>query len=230
MDYIFHQLFEKESSTFTYLIGDPETKEAIIIDPVLETFERDHKLIEELGLKLKYILETHVHADHITGSGQLRKKTGAQIAISESYPTSCPDIRLKDGEELKFGNKSVIVMTTPGHTNGCLTYKIGSMLFTGDVLLIRGCGRTDFQDGSPEKLFFSVREKIFKLDDKTIVYPAHDYNGFSHSSVGLEKKFNPRLNLSMTKDQFIQIMSELKLDNPKKMQIAVPANLQCGLI
>jgi sulfur dioxygenase len=229
-DLIFHQLFEKESSTYTYLIGDPKTGEAIIIDPVLEMVERDYKLIEELDLKLKYILETHVHADHITGSGELRKKTGAKIAINESYQLSCPDIGLVDGQELKFGNINITAFSTPGHTNGCMTYKIDEMIFTGDVLLIRGCGRTDFQDGSSENLFASVREKLFNLSDNVLVYPAHDYNGLTHSSIGMEKKFNPRLNLSVNKAEFQKIMSELKLANPQKIEIAVPANLQCGLV
>ena len=227
---IFYQLFEKESSTYTYLIGDPLTKDAIIIDPVLEMVDRDLKLIEELGLKLKFILETHVHADHITGSGQIRKKTGAQVALSALYPTICPDIGLVDGQELRFGNKTVTVISTPGHTNGCLSYKIDNLIFTGDVLLIRGCGRTDFQSGSSNILFNSVRIKLFCLDDATVVYPAHDYKGFTKSTIGLEKKFNPRLNLSMTEDGFIKFMSELNLDFPKKIQEAVPSNLKCGLL
>lgn len=227
---IFHQLFEKETSTYTYLLGDPVTKEAIIIDPVLETVERDFKLINELGLKLKYILETHVHADHITGSGELRKRTEAQIALSGFYPTTCPDIALNDGQEISFGNNKITAISTPGHTDGCLSYHIDNMVFTGDVLLIRSCGRTDFQGGSSEKLFKSVREKLFSLADNTVIYPAHDYKGFTKSSIELEKKFNPRLNLTISKEGFTKIMSELKLDFPKKIQEAVPANLQCGLI
>lgn len=226
---IFHQLFEKESSTYTYLIGDPSTKEAIIIDPVIEMVERDVKLIQELGLNLKYVLDTHVHADHVTGSGEIRNRTGAQVGVSSAYDMSCPDLHLEDGQEISFGSQTVKVIHTPGHTSGCLSYKIGNMVFTGDALLIRGCGRTDFQEGSSEKLFHSVREKIFSLPDDTVVFPAHDYKGFTHSSIGVEKRFNPRLKESLSKEDFVEIMASLKLPFPKKIQEAVPANLVCGL-
>lgn len=226
---IFYQLFEKESSTYTYLLGDVKTAEAIIIDPVSETVERDLKLINDLGLKLKYILETHVHADHITGSGVLRNRTGAQIALGAANDSSCADISLKDGDEIKFGAHKITAIETPGHTKGCLTYFLDNMLFTGDTLLIRGCGRTDFQDGSSEKLFHSVREKIFSFPDSTYIYPAHDYKGFTRTTVGDEKKLNPRLKLENTKEDFVKIMANLKLDYPKKIQVAVPANMQCGI-
>lgn len=227
-NFIFHQLFEKESSTYTYLIADPETKDAIIIDPVLEMVQRDYLLINELELNLKYILETHVHADHISASDQLRKLTGAKVGLSHAYATSCPDIALKDGQELQAGAITVQALSTPGHTNGCMTYKIGNMIFTGDVLLIRGCGRTDFQGGSSEKLYSSVREKLFQLGDNVYVYPAHDYKGFTHTTIGYEKKYNPRLNENISKQQFKDIMSNLHLDFPKKIQEAVPANMNCG--
>ncbi len=226
---IFHQLFEKESSTYTYLIADAETKEAVLIDPVVEMADRDINLINDLGLKLKYILDTHVHADHITGSGVIKKRTGAQVAISSVYDMSCPDLHLEDGQELKFGSHTVKAIHTPGHTNGCLTFKIDNMIFTGDVLLVRGCGRTDFQDGSSDKLYSSVREKLFTLPDDTVVYPAHDYKGFTKTSVGLEKRLNPRLKMEISKDEFINIMASLKLAYPKRIQEAVPANLQCGM-
>lgn len=226
---IFHQLFERESSTYTYLIGDSETKEAVLIDPVLEMVDRDLKLIEDLGLKLKYVLDTHVHADHITGSGEIRKRTGAKTGVSSAYNISCPDMHLEHGQELSIGAYKIQVIHTPGHTSGCLTYKLGNMVFTGDALLIRGCGRTDFQEGSSDKLFESVRERIFALPDDTIVYPGHDYKGLSKTSVGTEKKLNPRLNLNISKDEFVNIMANLKLDYPKKITEAVPANLQCGL-
>lgn len=226
---IFFQLFEKESSTYTYLLGDPVSSEAVIIDPVHETVERDTKLISELGLKLKYILETHVHADHITGSGELRNRTGSQIALSGAYSATCPDIALTDGQELSFGRHKVKALSTPGHTIGCVTYSIQDMLFTGDALLIRGCGRTDFQGGSSETLFHSVRDKIFAQSDDTYVYPAHDYKGIPRTTVGLEKRLNPRLKLDNSLEDFIKIMSELKLDYPKKIQVAVPSNMQCGL-
>lgn len=226
---IFHQLFEKETSTYTYLLGDPETKEAILIDPVIEMIERDLKLIADLELSLKLILDTHVHADHITASGELRKRTGAKIGLSSAYDLACSDLHLEDGQEVKFGRFTVKIIHTPGHTNGCLSYHIENMVFTGDALLVRGCGRTDFQEGSSDKLFHSVREKLFSLSDNTVVYPAHDYKGFNCSSIGLEKKLNPRLNIGISRDKFIEIMNNLKLPTPKKIQESVPANLQCGL-
>lgn len=226
---IFHQLFEKETSSYTYLLGDPKTKEAVLIDPVIEMTERDLQLINELGLNLKYVLDTHVHADHITGSGEIRNRTGAKIGISSSYDMSTPDLHIEDGQELKFGSFTIKAIHTPGHTSGCLSYQIGSMIFTGDALLVRGCGRTDFQEGSPDKLFHSVRNRIFCLPDETTVYPAHDYKGFTKTTVGLEKRLNPRLNLHMSKEQFIEIMSNLKLAYPQKILEAVPANLQSGL-
>lgn len=226
---IFHQLFDKETSTYTYLLGDDETKEAVLIDPVIENIDRDIQLIQDLGLKLKYSLDTHVHADHITASGEIRKRTGALIGISSAYYLSCADLRLEDGQEIVFGSRKIKVIHTPGHTSGCLSYNVDNLLFTGDALLVRGCGRTDFQGGSSEKLFSSIREKLFLLDEETVVYPAHDYKGFSKTSIGHEKRLNPRLNLNITKEEFVKIMGNLKLDNPVKIKEAVPANLHCGL-
>ena len=226
---IFHQLFEKETSTYSYLLGDPQTKEGVLIDPVIEMVDRDVKLINELGLKLKYVLDTHVHADHITGSGEIKKRTGAQVGLSSAYKLACPDLRLEDNQELKFGKETIKVILTPGHTGGCLSYQIRNMVFTGDALLIRGCGRTDFQEGSSETLFQSVRDRLFSLPDETTVYPAHDYKGFTKTSILLEKQLNPRLNLDVTKERFIDIMEHLDLAYPKKIQEAVPANLQCGI-
>jgi sulfur dioxygenase len=226
---IFHQLFEKESSTYTYLLADSVTREAVLIDPVIETVERDFKLLNELGLNLKFILDTHVHADHITGSGELRKLTGAKTGLSCNYEADCSDLQLKEGDNVKFGTHSIEVLTTPGHTAGCLSYKLNNMIFTGDALLIRGCGRTDFQGGSSENLFQSVREKLFNFEDDTVIFPAHDYKGFTYSTIGHEKRLNPRLNEEISKDQFVQIMKDLKLDLPKKIHEAVPANMHCGL-
>ncbi len=226
---IFHQLFEKETSTYSYLLADPVSLEAVIIDPVVEMVDRDIKLIQELGLNLKYVLDTHVHADHITASGEIRKRTGAKVGLSSAYDMSCPDLHLEDGQELKFGTYTIKVFHTPGHTSGCLSYKVENLLFTGDALLVRGCGRTDFQEGSSKKLFSSVRERIFGLPDETIVYPAHDYKGFTKTSIGDEKRFNPRLNLNISENEFVEIMANLKLAYPKKIQESVPANLQCGI-
>lgn len=222
------QLYEHESSTYTYIIYDNETKEAAIIDPVLETVDRDLKLINEMGLRLIYALDTHIHADHVTGAGELRKRLGIKTAVSEMAEVNCVDIPLKDGQELRLGKKIIKVITTPGHTNTCLTYAFDGKIFTGDALLIRGCGRTDFQQGSSEKLYSSVREKLFSLPDETIIYPGHDYRGLTSSTIGLEKKHNPRLKESITLDEFKKIMSELKLANPKKIHEAVPANMACG--
>lgn len=227
-DIIFHQLFEIESSTYTYLIADKKSMEAALIDPVIDTIERDLKWVSELGVTLKYILDTHIHADHITGAGEIRKRTQAKTGVSEKAELGCVDMPLKDGETLFLGEKKIQVIATPGHTNTCLTYFFEEMLFTGDTLLIRGCGRTDFQNGSPEDLFKSVREKLFSFADETIVYPGHDYRGQTSSSIGLEKKYNPRLQETISKDEFKRIMSELKLADPKKIHEAVPANMACG--
>lgn len=225
---IFHQLFEKETSTYTYLIADAQTKEGILIDSVIETVERDLNLIQELGITLKYVLDTHVHADHITGSGEIRKRTGAKLVLGEAYGLLCTDLNIKDGEELAFGNLKVKALHTPGHTSGCVTYKVGKMLFTGDALLIRGCGRTDFQEGSAETLYESIHQKVFAESDDTIIYPGHDYKGFTHSSVGVEKNHNRRLNLDVSKEEFVEIMDNLNLADPKKIKESVPANLLCG--
>lgn len=227
---IFHQLFESETSTYTYLLADEKTKEALLIDSVLETVERDLKLIGELGLTLKYVIDTHVHADHITGAGEIRKRTGAKTAISAEANVTCGDISLKDGDELKFGNYSLKALSTPGHTNTCMSFYTEGMIFTGDVLLIRGTGRTDFQQGDSEKMYNSITQKIFTLPEGTNIYPAHDYKGFTHSTVEAEKKFNPRVGNNRPLSEFAQIMSDLKLAYPKKIDIAVPANNKCGLL
>lgn len=226
----FAQLYEQDTSTYTYIIADPYTREAAIIDPVLEMVERDLTLLHELNVKLKYILDTHIHADHITGSGELRKKTGAKSCVSEHAGADCIDIPLQDGQCLMLGAHKLDVMYTPGHTNSCVTFYFDGRLFTGDCLLIRGCGRTDFQQGSAEELFNSVRTKLFCFPDDTLVYPGHDYKGHTASTVGLEKKFNLRLSLNTDKEKFLKVMADLKLDNPKRIHEAVPANMACGKI
>jgi len=227
---IFYQLFELESSTYTYLLADPATKEAVIIDSVLETAERDLKLIQELGLELKYILDTHIHADHVTGAGRLRALTGAKSAISHRAKVECVDHPLKDGDMLFIGKTSISAFETPGHTNSCMSFLIEGRVFTGDALLIRGTGRTDFQGGSSETLFDSVHQKLFTLPDHTEVYPGHDYKGQTKSTISLERQFNPRLALGKTKSDFVKIMAELKLASPKKIAQALPANLTCGIV
>lgn len=225
---IFHQLFDHESCTYTYLLGDSETREAVLIDPVITNVDRDLKLLEELGLKLVYVLDTHVHADHITGAGEIRRRTGAKTAISHRANVDCADIHLKDGQELKFGNQTIRILETPGHTDSCLSFYIAGKVFTGDALLIRGTGRTDFQQGSVERLYESITTKLFTLPDDTIVYPGHDYKGLMSSTIGLEKRFNPRIGQNKRKSEFVEIMKNLKLALPKKIHEALPANQACG--
>jgi glyoxylase-like metal-dependent hydrolase (beta-lactamase superfamily II)/rhodanese-related sulfurtransferase len=226
---IFHQLFEQESSTYTYILADEQSKEGIIIDPVLETVDRDLKLINELGIKLKYILDTHIHADHITGAGLLRKATGAKTVVSQNSKVDCVDMLLEDGAEIKFGAHKIKALATPGHTSTCMSFLCDNYLFTGDVLLVRSCGRTDFQQGSSEKMFHSVKEVLFSLPDSTIIFPGHDYRGFTRSSIGEEKKYNPRINAQTSLEDFKKTMNELKLSHPKKIHLALPANMACGL-
>ncbi|KAM6994286.1 persulfide dioxygenase ETHE1, mitochondrial [Tautogolabrus adspersus] len=225
----FRQLFEKESSTYTYLLADADSKEAILIDPVLETIDRDLKLIHELGLHLKVAVNTHCHADHITSTGLMKKRLlGLKSAISK-FSGATADILLSEGDKITFGKHHLTVRETPGHTDGCvlLVTEDLSMAFTGDALLIRGCGRTDFQQGCPKKLYQSVHQKIFSLPDQCLIYPAHDYLGQTASTVGEERRFNPRLTKSQ--DEFVNIMDNLNLPKPKKIDISVPANLVCGV-
>ncbi|XP_030605056.1 persulfide dioxygenase ETHE1, mitochondrial-like [Archocentrus centrarchus] len=226
---LFRQLFESESCTYTYLLADTETKEAVLIDPVLETIERDLKLIKELGLNLTVAVNTHCHADHITSTGLMKQRVaGLKSAISK-FSGACADIHLKEGDKITFGRHCLTVRETPGHTDGCITLVTGdqSMAFTGDALLIRGCGRTDFQQGCPKKLYQSIHGKIFTLPDECLIYPAHDYLGQTASTVGEERKFNPRLTKGI--EGFVEIMNNLNLPKPKKIDISVPANLVCGL-
>ncbi|MGZ3781471.1 MAG: rhodanese-like domain-containing protein [Pseudobdellovibrionaceae bacterium] len=229
-DTLFLQLFETESSTYTYIIGDKISKEAAIIDPVINTVERDLKLVHELGLRLMYVLDTHIHADHITGADEIRKRTQAKTGVSQTASVTCVDIPLEEGQELTLGNKKIKVIATPGHTSTCLSFYFEGMIFTGDALTIRGTGRTDFQQGSADQLYDSIHKKLFILPDETIVYPGHDYRGMTSSTIELEKKFNPRLGGGKTKEEYKKIMSELKLENPKKIHEAVPANLVCGQV
>ncbi|XP_026172694.1 persulfide dioxygenase ETHE1, mitochondrial-like [Mastacembelus armatus] len=226
---LFRQMFELESSTYTYLLADTQTKEAVIIDPVLETIDRDLKFIQQLGLKLKVAVNTHCHADHITSTGLMKKRlVGLKSAISK-FSGASADIHLSEGDKITFGKQYLTVRETPGHTDGCVTLVLGdqSMAFTGDALLIRGCGRTDFQQGCAKTLYQSVHQKIFTLPDECLIYPAHDYLGQTVSTVGEESKFNPRLTKSL--EEFVGIMNNLNLPKPKKIDISVPANLVCGV-
>ncbi|XP_059662794.1 persulfide dioxygenase ETHE1 homolog, mitochondrial [Cornus florida] len=234
---LFRQLFEKDSSTFTYLLADtshPE-KPALLVDPVDKTVDRDLSLVKDLGLKLIYAINTHVHADHVTGTGLMKSKFPGVKSIISKASNAKADLFVEPGDEIYFGDLFLEVRATPGHTLGCVTYVTGDgpeqpqprMAFTGDALLIRGCGRTDFQGGSSQQLYKSVHSQIFTLPKDTLVYPAHDYKGFTVSTVGEEMLYNPRL----TKDEetFKNIMENLNLSYPKMIDIAVPANMVCGL-
>ena len=225
---IFRQLFDAASSTYTYLLGD--SGEALLIDPVYEHVPRDLALVGELGLELRMTLDTHVHADHVTGAWRLRQRCGSAIAVAEAAGTAPATRPLRHGDRIPFGRRYLTVRATPGHTDGCLTYVLDdeSMAFTGDSLLIRGCGRTDFQHGSAARLFASVREQILTLPADCLLYPAHDYRGVTVSSVAEERRFNPRLGGDVDEGDFIGYMSALKLPHPKMLEIAVPANLRCG--
>ncbi len=230
---VFYQFLDPESCTFTYLLGDSTTAEAVLIDPVLENIERDLGWVKQLELNLKYVFDTHVHADHITAAGEIRsrdrrKTSRVQTGVAKSSGVDCADLNLEDGDEFYFGSQKISVLSTPGHTESCLSFVVGDRVFTGDCLMIRGTGRTDFQGGSSEKLFESVREKLFKLPDETLVYPAHDYQGQTHSTISLEKKFNPRVGLKILFTEFEKIMNGLQLPPPKKIKESLPANLACG--
>ncbi len=227
---VFRQLFDPTSSTYTYLLGDGASGEAVLIDPVFEQARRDAALIAELGLKLLWTLETHVHADHVTGAWLLKKKLGSQIALAEASGATGADRLLKDGDQVTFGKRWVEVRATPGHTNGCVTYVLDddNMAFTGDCVLIRGSGRTDFQQGNARELYRSVRARIFSLPDSCLLYPAHDYRGLTVTSVSEEKRFNPRLGGEVGEGDYAGYMKNLDLPHPKQIDVAVPANLRCG--
>ena len=228
---IFRQLYEPETSTYTYLLADPKTREAVLIDPVREKVDRDRKLLEELELELVYAIETHVHADHVTASGLLREQLGSKTVVSGNGGAPCADVQAKDGDRLFFGDRWLEVRETPGHTDGCVSYVLDdqSKVFTGDTLLIRGTGRTDFQQGDPARLFESIQGKLFTLPDDTEVYPGHDYKGMRSSTIGEEKAHNPRIGAQRSKEEFVAIMNGLQLAQPKRIEEAVPANLACGL-
>lgn len=225
---LFRQLFDAESSTYTYLIADEETRQAALIDPVLEQVERDVKLVGELGLKLVVVLETHVHADHITGAGALRERTGAKVVASRRG-APCVDVHVGEGETVRVGGLEVKVLETPGHTDDSLSFLVEGKLFTGDALLVRGTGRTDFQNGDPGQLYDAITTRLFTLPDATEVYPGHDYAGHAMSTVGEEKRLNPRL-AGRTREEFITFMKNRQVPPPKKLDVAVPANRACGAV
>ncbi|WP_404790121.1 MBL fold metallo-hydrolase [Altericista sp. CCNU0014] len=227
---LFRPLFDQDTWTYTYLIADEFTQEAVLVDPVLEQVERDLKLMNELGLTLKFCLETHIHADHITGTGKLHDLTGCESAVPENAHATCANRFLKDREVLQVGGIEIEAIATPGHTDSHYAYLVNSdRVLTGDALLIRGCGRTDFQSGDAGTLYDSVTQRLFILPDETLVYPAHDYRGHSVSTIGEEKRWNPRF-AGRTRAGFIELMGKLNLPDPKKMMEAVPANELCGKV
>lgn len=225
---LFRQLFDSETSTYTYLIADLTKKEAVLVDPVLEKVERDLLLLEQLELTLRYCLETHIHADHITGTAKLRELTQCQGIVPQNASAICADRFIANGEILQLGSIEIKAIATPGHTDSHMAYLVNSdRVLTGDSLLIRGCGRTDFQSGDPGSLFDAITQNLFTLPDETLVYPGHDYRGHTVSTIGEEKRWNPRL-ANQNRVSFIALMSNLNLPNPKKIMEAVPANERCG--
>ena len=229
---IFKQLFEPLSSTYTYLVGCETTRKAVLIDPVMESAERDLAEINSLGLKLILTLETHIHADHLTGALKLKSLAGSRIAAPKLDGLSCVDVGVEEGQSVHVGELILQPLFTPGHTAHHHAYLIeragNKRVFTGDALLIDGCGRTDFQGGDCVTLFHSVRDKLFSLPGETLVYPAHDYQGRFVSSIAQEQARNPRLGFDKSQQDFCRIMAELKLPYPAKMQFAVPGNQSCG--
>ncbi|MBX9965876.1 MAG: MBL fold metallo-hydrolase [Burkholderiales bacterium] len=223
----FRQLFDPESSTYTYILGDPERREAVIVDPVRVNIERDLATVAELGMKLVWILDTHVHADHVTGAKALKQRTGAPTVVNAHCGASGFDRLIGEGELIVFGNEVIRAIATPGHTPGSTCYLWRDRLLTGDTLLIGGCGRTDFQRGSAEALYDSITGRLFTLPDDTLVYPGHDYHGRRVSTIGEEKATNPRL-AGKSREEFVEIMNALDLPEPQQIRVAVPANLEGG--
>ena len=226
---IFRQLFEPLSSTYTYLIGCPDTGQALLIDPVVNCIDRDLAAVQALGLTLALTVDTHLHADHITAALHLKKQVGSRIAMPGLDALPCTDLGLQHGVPLQLGSVTLTPLHTPGHTDSHFALALPDRLFTGDALLIEGCGRTDFQNGDAATLYRSVHEQLFSRADETLVYPGHDYQGRQVSSIGQEKARNPRLGQGRRLDEFRQIMAGLNLPYPKFIDHAVPGNRQCGV-
>lgn len=229
---LFRQWQEPDSCTFTYLLSCPDTGETVLIDPVLDTVDRDLRLLQELGLKLTYTLDTHIHADHLTGARRLKELAGSRIVYPAIDDLPCADIGVSEGRAFRVGNIEIHPLFTPGHTDHHHAYLIDDgthrLLFTGDALLIDACGRTDFQSGDAATLYRSIHTKFFSLPDETLVYPCHDYDGRRISTIGQEKARNPRLGNGKTLEEFVAIMNGMDLPYPRKIDFAVPGNQRCG--
>jgi glyoxylase-like metal-dependent hydrolase (beta-lactamase superfamily II) len=229
---IFRQLFDAASSTYTYVLGDPSTRQALLIDSVFEQHLRDRALLDELDLKLQCVLDTHCHADHVTGAWLMQQATGCRYGISARYRgvLECADLRLDHGDRVHFGARFIEARATPGHTDGCITFVLDdrAAAFTGDTLLIRGAGRCDFQQGNAHTLYRSITDQIFSLPDACLVFPGHDYSGRTMSSVAEEKAHNPRIGGHADERDFVGFMENLHLPHPKQIDVALPANLRCG--
>jgi sulfur dioxygenase len=225
---IFRQLFEPTTSTFTYLLADPVTREALLIDPVVEEVSTYAALLGELGLTLAFTLETHVHADHVTAGSTLRDRLGSKTVVQADAGAPCADLRVRHGDHVRLGAIDLEVRSTPGHTDGCVSYVGADRVFTGDALLIGGCGRTDFQQGNAGTLYDSLHREVFSLPPDTLVYPGHDYKGRTVSTVKEELANNARLGGGKTREEFVGIMNALDLAHPKQIDRAVPANQRCG--
>jgi sulfur dioxygenase len=227
---IFRQLFDQNSSTYTYLLADEGTREAVLIDPVFEQHVRDEALIRELGLELLYTLDTHCHADHVTGAWLMKEALGSRIALSSAYGAENVDCPLAHGDVVRFGGEALQVRATPGHTDGCLSFVTADekMVFTGDALLVRGAGRTDFQQGDARRLYRSIHEQLFTLPDDCVVYPGHDYDGRTMTTIGEERRLNPRIGGDAREEDFVGYMKNLGLPHPKQLAVALPANMRAG--
>jgi glyoxylase-like metal-dependent hydrolase (beta-lactamase superfamily II) len=224
---IFKQIFDTESSTYTYLIASAKGREAVIIDPVIENVDNYIKVLGELDLKLVKVIDTHIHADHVTGATKLKKATNCTTLMGEHTPADAVEIKVKDGEIIEIDNLKIKSLYTPGHTSDSYSFLLDSYLFSGDTLLINGTGRTDFQNGSSKDAYNSLFNNLLKLPEETLVYPGHDYNGKFSSTIGNEKKFNPRLQVK-SEDEYVDIMSKLNLSKPKLIDINVSRNIKLG--
>ena len=222
---IFEQLFDTKSSTYTYIISSGKGREALLIDPVIEHTDEYIKILKNLDLKLVKVIDTHIHADHITGLNELKKRTNCTRVMGEKSKSEVIDLRIKDGETIKVESIELKAIYTPGHTDCSYSYLMNNRVFTGDTLLINGTGRTDFQNGSSQDAYDSLFNKLLKLPEKTLVYPGHDYNGKKNSTIENEKNNNPRLQVS-SKEEYVEIMNNLNLENPKMLDVAVPSNLK----